>query len=650
MLDVLRVPLTANLARETYSEGDTDPRALITPGAFADTSAIEHHLYGAYLDAIYSPAHEERTGWAPEAARAWAGFLAARMKARNLEQLAWWRLDEHVPRRVRVLSLVPAFALSVALMARLDLGAWGWPAHLGLSLWQAHAIVCALAVLHTGASAENAENRPPHHIVRPTGARLREAMRGRRGRVLVWCGVAGLAAGWATTVSIRSGLWLWCTTAVSWVSLRWCGRRLLLAADDPSLARSPRALLHSDRRAVFTLGWLFDAGPPVLTVLCTLPLPLLALWFAGHTEGPAFALVADMGAVRMLVDVLNGVPFLLAGLVHGAWSYRDRLVPLVLVVPLISLALYAVTPAAQDRVTAGDWAVTALGTLVCWSLHVTAVSAWGRLQAARLYLAATGSLPLRLMAFLDDAHQRGVLRQAGGAYRFRHIELRDRLAQGAAEPVRAGARRPGGWSRFLSAALALALIAGLYVVTLRGAAQAELVTGPVRSLPSGCGLLDPRHVAALTEDPVTRAPGSATYTAYRWQPDCVVDERPPSARKVRIEIGTRVVGPALEQSAVRTASQMFGSTGSGYFELSPSAVQVSRRLGDLGDEARLYVGHVYAEGAERLSSPVAVIQVREDNAMVTVRYTEQNADQARVVDVAETLARTALREAGLASG
>ena len=37
-------------------------------------------------------------------------------------------------------------------------------------------------------------------------------------------------------------------------------------------------------------------------------------------------------------------------------------------------------------------------------------------------------LPWQLMAFLADAHQRGVLRQAGAVYQFRHIELQHRLA------------------------------------------------------------------------------------------------------------------------------------------------------------------------------------------------------------------------------
>ncbi|WP_157845193.1 MULTISPECIES: hypothetical protein [Pseudofrankia] len=47
----------------------------------------------------------------------------------------------------------------------------------------------------------------------------------------------------------------------------------------------------------------------------------------------------------------------------------------------------------------------------------------------RAWLAARGRLPRDLMAFLADAHEnRGVLRQAGAAYQFRHVELQRRLA------------------------------------------------------------------------------------------------------------------------------------------------------------------------------------------------------------------------------
>lgn len=46
----------------------------------------------------------------------------------------------------------------------------------------------------------------------------------------------------------------------------------------------------------------------------------------------------------------------------------------------------------------------------------------------RWWLALRGRLPWRLMGFLADAHRRAVLRQAGPAYQFRHVELQRYLA------------------------------------------------------------------------------------------------------------------------------------------------------------------------------------------------------------------------------
>ncbi|MFG3441311.1 NACHT domain-containing protein [Nonomuraea sp. NPDC047897] len=56
-------------------------------------------------------------------------------------------------------------------------------------------------------------------------------------------------------------------------------------------------------------------------------------------------------------------------------------------------------------------------------------SAWGRFTTTRLWLAAHGSAPLRLMRFLEDARRRGVLQRVSGSYEFRHRLLRDHLAE-----------------------------------------------------------------------------------------------------------------------------------------------------------------------------------------------------------------------------
>ncbi|MFE0106424.1 NACHT domain-containing protein [Streptomyces sp. NPDC059009] len=56
-------------------------------------------------------------------------------------------------------------------------------------------------------------------------------------------------------------------------------------------------------------------------------------------------------------------------------------------------------------------------------------TAWGHFVVARAYLAARGKVPWALMEFLQDAHERGVLRQVGAVYQFRHIDLQRHLAQ-----------------------------------------------------------------------------------------------------------------------------------------------------------------------------------------------------------------------------
>jgi hypothetical protein len=67
-----------------------------------------------------------------------------------------------------------------------------------------------------------------------------------------------------------------------------------------------------------------------------------------------------------------------------------------------------------------------VGGLVFGLLFVGA--AWGWFAIARAWLAVAGRLPWQLMTFLDDAHHRGVLRQAGAVYQFRHARLHDHLA------------------------------------------------------------------------------------------------------------------------------------------------------------------------------------------------------------------------------
>jgi hypothetical protein len=77
---------------------------------------------------------------------------------------------------------------------------------------------------------------------------------------------------------------------------------------------------------------------------------------------------------------------------------------------------------ATQAIIAGILFGLAVGLAVCLT------RAWGAFTMTRLWLAVRGRLPLAIMDFLADAHRRGVLRQVGAAYQFRHVRLQDRLA------------------------------------------------------------------------------------------------------------------------------------------------------------------------------------------------------------------------------
>jgi hypothetical protein len=66
--------------------------------------------------------------------------------------------------------------------------------------------------------------------------------------------------------------------------------------------------------------------------------------------------------------------------------------------------------------------------LIATLCYVLACTAWGQwLLFVRICLPLTGRLPWATMAFLEDAYRRGVLRQAGAVYQFRHARLQSHL-------------------------------------------------------------------------------------------------------------------------------------------------------------------------------------------------------------------------------
>ena len=157
----------------------------------------------------------------------------------------------------------------------------------------------------------------------------------------------------------------------------------------------------------------------------------------GMTEAvsPAAVLARDRRAALLLTLITGAAAAILTGVAVTSWdaSYQS--------------------PDTGHLIALEDGLSMAAGTGVTVTVGLAVAGlglAWPQWLIARSWLALRGHLPFRLMAFLDDAHERGVLRQAGPFYQFRHIELqhhlgaRSRLGESALRgpPRGPGARRP----------------------------------------------------------------------------------------------------------------------------------------------------------------------------------------------------------------
>ena len=165
-------------------------------------------------------------------------------------------------------------------------------------------------------------------------------------------------------------------------------------------------------------------------------------WIGGFgtilTLGLLFGLL--FGLTFGLVGGLAGVPGELAG-VTSPWALlaRDRQVAFLFTLTaglvgslvfglMAGFRVFSVAPVVGSP---NFWfgAIFGLGVGLAGGTGLSvSKTEWPSYMPTRGWLALRRRLPWPLMGFLTDAHRRGVLRQAGTAYQFRHIELQHRLA------------------------------------------------------------------------------------------------------------------------------------------------------------------------------------------------------------------------------
>ncbi|MEY7971451.1 helix-turn-helix domain-containing protein [Saccharomonospora xinjiangensis] len=394
---VLATPLMVGLARAVYSDQPgRDPAELLDTERFGTPEAIETHLFDTFVPTAYQDRPGgEQSRWDVRRVPYWLGYLAKHLDRLGSRDLAWWQLGNTLGASIRMLVVGVLAGAGVGLAEWLVMGLVSGvllgpeaakeylfglglvdTAHVTLAAGLAFALAHGLAFVSGTAALEPSRSR--------IGVR-----RGRtnRFRVFVSRFRVGLLAGALFGVLI----------GIVWGIIRW--------------------LVSSKAEAL--LGGLIDA------FLCSVVFGLGA--------GVSYGVIGMLETSRDIRSISSPADLL-------RLNRRTVLAQLCLFGPMFGLvvAFGGALVVAVFQGILGPLSYGVLGGFLWGSIgmvggglgYVLCMTAWGQwVVFARIYLPLTGRLPWKVPAFLDDAYRRGVLRQAGTVYQFRHARLHDHLSR-----------------------------------------------------------------------------------------------------------------------------------------------------------------------------------------------------------------------------
>ncbi|MGB3438393.1 MAG: helix-turn-helix domain-containing protein [Actinophytocola sp.] len=369
---VLTTPLMVGLGRAIYSDpSGRDPAELLDTTRFGSQYELEDHLLGSFIPTVYGERHPR---WDYERVLGWLGYLAQHMDRLDTQDLAWWQLGGAMRRRSRMVVVGLVSGLAIGLFS-------------GLATWL----------------------------------------------VTVLIGVGGL-------VALVGGVGNWVAFGLALGLAHGAGLTLGCGAFEPSRVRlRPRGGVRRQMRAKFgprlMVGMVGGAGLGLVLGLASLagldPMGLSGLGFlGGFAAGVGLGALAGFGwglmsGFEVPVDIRSA-----AGPVDLLRTNR-----LTVAVEFVGWGFVLAVAHLLVIVFTGGHVAPAilllnlvLGPVIGLVLG-TSLTAWGQwLVFARVWLPLTGRLPWSVAAFLDDACRRGVLRQAGAVYQFRHARLQTHLA------------------------------------------------------------------------------------------------------------------------------------------------------------------------------------------------------------------------------
>lgn len=399
---VLTTPLMVALARTMYSEAPgRDPAELLDSVRFPSVESIEKHLLAGFVSAVYRPWVPERNAggsrsrngnWNPQRAGHWLGFLAHQLMRPNQPRrdLAWWQLGDSLRRSTRIAAVTVVSALCIAgatwtiglVTAQADRGQVLLEgAMMGLSAGLAFGTVYAAIIAFGG-------------TFQPAHVRLR-LRRGRSGRVRPPARAFTLR--FAVVLLGGFVMGVGCACAIAVVRARYWD----IPLTSPEAIRA--ALIN-----MLVFGLIFGlAVGLVFGLLAALEVPVDVSFAAT----PVHLLSANRTTVGQQVLIL--APALALTIAFGGR----------LVVNLLQGPLGPLNWELPDALIIG--AAGGLGSALSYAFCFTAWGQWVIL--CRVWLPLTGRLPWNTIAFLEHAYHRGVLRQSGAVYQFRHFRLQEHI-------------------------------------------------------------------------------------------------------------------------------------------------------------------------------------------------------------------------------
>jgi hypothetical protein len=460
----LSSPLMVALASAIYNpRSDETIEELRDPGElcnFTDPAKIEGRLLDAFIPDAYRRGSRNR--WRGDDAKRWLVFLARHLtETIKSTDFAWWELQKSVPDSGRI-----AGRISQGLVCGRFFVAW-----LGVVAAVVAGLITGAAVGPTGGFltglggglavwlVEGALGVLPVAFPIWAAVSLAAGIAGGMVGGLLGGTVAGLAVGFAFGVTVGqlrsrvddprkrllaetgtlAGAWLTTGVAAGLADGAFAGILVAVAAAGFIAGYARLSIPRETTKAGLLVGLAGGIASGVVTGVIAGIVPALV----------AGAAVGVIILVRVLLSIQKSSGVSLPGEQFSGAMSPDKNLQLIRRAALIQCCgimlgsglAFGLLITAVAGTGPGVFAGIAAGGLI--GLACSGIDpVWLSYMLARACLAWRHELPWRLMGFLADARDRGVLRQVGAIYQFRHDELKQRLATRRPQPPAAGYHGP----------------------------------------------------------------------------------------------------------------------------------------------------------------------------------------------------------------